>query len=134
MKKLLKIPALLFGLMLIVSSCGKDTKSDDTSKDNNKELCSYVESYLRFLNDAKEAIVTYSEVDLIPQEEILRMKKEFDRLETESDKFLETRDGRTEADVQSNLKLLQSCPSYNAVNEFMANGDTDILDFIADFE
>lgn len=28
MKKLLKIPVLLFALMLIVSSCGKDTKSD----------------------------------------------------------------------------------------------------------
>ncbi|MDA9356741.1 hypothetical protein N8376_00135 [Flavobacteriaceae bacterium] len=28
MKKLFKIPALLFTIMLIVSSCGKDTKSD----------------------------------------------------------------------------------------------------------
>ena len=131
MKKLLKIPALLFGLMLIVSSCGKDTKSDDTSKDNNKELCSLAESQLRLLNDAKEAIVMYSEVDLIPQEEFLRIKKEFNRIETESDKFFEKRDGRTEADVESNFVLLQSCPSYLAIGELIANGGNDIL---ADFD
>ena len=35
MKKLLKIPALLFAIMLIVSSCGNETKSDD--KSNEKE-------------------------------------------------------------------------------------------------
>jgi len=131
MKKLLKIPALLFGLMLIVSSCGKDTKSDDTSKDNNKELCSLAESQLRLLNDAKEAIVMYSEVDLIPQEEFLRIKKEFNRIETEGDKFFEPRDGRTEADVESNFVLLQSCPSYLAIGELIANGGNDIL---ADFD
>ena len=33
MKKLLKIPVLLFGLMLIVSSCGNETKSESKSSD-----------------------------------------------------------------------------------------------------
>ena len=36
MKKLLKIPALLFAIMLIVSSCGKDTKSEAKSADNTE--------------------------------------------------------------------------------------------------
>ena len=36
MKKLLKIPALLFAIMLIVSSCGKDTKSEAKSVDNTE--------------------------------------------------------------------------------------------------
>jgi ABC-type Fe3+-citrate transport system substrate-binding protein len=35
MKKLFKIPALLFAIMLVVSSCGNETKSDD--KSNEKE-------------------------------------------------------------------------------------------------
>ena len=142
MKKLLNIPALLFGLMLIVSSCGKDTKSDDTSKDNNKELCSLVESQVQLLKDSDDALRSLGDGAAasgayyqIPQEELLRLKKEYDRIETESDKFLETRDGRTEADVESNFELMQSCPSFNDLKFLMAYEENNgFLDFIADFE
>ena len=143
MKKLLKIPVLFFALMLIVSSCGNETKSDDTSKNetksddtskNDKELCSFVESQFRLLNDAKEAIRLFNDDPINGQEEMLRIKKEFERIETESDKFFETRDGRTEADVESNFELMQSCPSFNALSEFMDNGGEDIFDFIANFD
>ena len=133
MKKLLKIPALLFAIMLIVSSCGNETKSD-TSKNNNQEICSFVESQLRLLNDAKEAIRLFNNDSINGQEEMLRIKKEFERIETESDKFFETRDGRTEADVESNFELMQSCPSFNALNEFIDKEGKDILGFIEDFE
>ena len=39
MKKSLKTPVLLFALMLIVSSCGNETKSDGSETKSDVEIC-----------------------------------------------------------------------------------------------
>ena len=70
MKKLLKIPALLFAIMLIVSSCGKDTKSEAKSADilkaqNEKECILIFEEYANGgLALITEWIERYADVDV----------------------------------------------------------------------
>ena len=51
MKKLLKNPALLFAIMLVVSSCGNETKSDDKSDDKYEP-----KSDARFLVESFEVL------------------------------------------------------------------------------
>ena len=59
MKKILKIPALLFALMLIVSSCGRSAKSDaeTLSNDDVFELVSEAQNE----DDSKKKIKLYKE-------------------------------------------------------------------------
>ena len=111
-------------------------QKNDTQKNNSAEdLCSLVDMQIQILNDAKEAVRLFRDYrSKNSREKISQIKIELDRLETESDKYFETRDGRTEADVESNIKIMKSCPSFNALNEFIDKEGKDILGFIEDFE
>ena len=57
MKKLLKIPVLFFALMLIVSSCGNETKSDSRNvKDDAKKILGIDQEEVDFQNIEKASL------------------------------------------------------------------------------
>ena len=100
-----------------------------------KGICSLLDMYIQILNDAKEAVRLFKRYRTKnSREKILQIKRELDRLEAESDKYFEQRDGRTKADVESNIKIMQSCNSYNAFIDLNKNGGKDDLNFINNFD
>ena len=111
-------------------------QKNDTQKNNSAEdLCSLVDMQIQILNDAKEAVRLFRDYrSKNSREKISQIKIELDRLETESDKYFETRDGRTEADVESNIKIMKSCDSYNVVFDLYENGGADDMNFINNFD
>jgi uncharacterized protein Yka (UPF0111/DUF47 family) len=111
-------------------------QKNDTQKNNSAEdLCSLVDMQIQILNDAKEAVRLFKRYRTKnSREKILQIKRELDRLEAESDKYFEQRDGRTKADVESNIKIMQSCNSYNAFVDLNKNGGKDDLNFINNFD
>ena len=124
----MKIKQILVAFLFttLVISCGKD-KAKETNKaeeTNNNKICSLLDRQIKAMSDVNhiklqyEVTEDYFNTD-IGQKELLRIQKEFDLIEKESDKFFEQRDGRTEADVASNLKLLLSCPKYDELMEYM---------------
>ena len=87
-----------------------------------KGICSLLDMYIQILNDAKETVKLFKRYRTKnSREKILQIKRELDRLEAESDKYFEQRDGRTKADVESNIKIMQSCNSYNTLLDLNKN-------------
>tara|TARA_B100000900_G_C20259581_1_gene585411 strand:+ start:167 stop:604 length:438 start_codon:yes stop_codon:yes gene_type:complete len=118
MKILFKKPVLLLALMFAVS-CGKDSKKEEKVNENKEALCTLVKERNKLINDVIEAAKLadnnpiYFFEDMNGKEEINRIMQEFLRIEKESDKYTEARDGRTEEDIKANIKTLMSCPDFN---------------------
>ena len=102
---------------------------------SEKDVCSIVNMQIQILNDAKEAVrLSRGYSTTYRRKKILQIKRELDRLEEESDKYFEQRDGRTEADVKSNVKIIQYCNSYNVLLDLFKNGGEEDLNFINNFD
>ena len=118
MKILFKIPVLLLALMFAVS-CGKDSKKEEKVNENKEAICNLVKEQNKLINDVIEAArladnnPIYFFEDMNGKEEINRIMQEIERIEEESDKYMEARDGRTEEDIKANIKTLMSCPDFN---------------------
>ena len=123
----MKIKQILVAFLFttLVISCGKDkTKETKKAEDTNNKICSLVDRSIKVLRDVYDIQLEYLYTEDYfntdtGQKELSRIQKEFDLLEKESDKFFERRDGRTEADVASNSKLILSCPKYDEMMEYM---------------
>ena len=91
---------------------------------NNKDICSFLNWSVNFfidINNSKllyDADENYFNTD-IGEIDLLRLQKEINLLESESDNFFEERDGRTEADVELNIELFKSCPKYDQLLHLM---------------
>lgn len=94
-------------------------ESDESIFDkNNKEICSLLEWEIKYIGDIIQNKNMYdSDEDyfntITGKKELLRLQKEGELIESESDNFFEARDGRTKADVKSNFELIKSCPNYH---------------------
>jgi hypothetical protein len=97
-----------------------ESKSD---KNNNSDICSLVNWQVKI---CKDIILCKSLYDFdenyfntdIGKRDLLRLQKELKLIEKESDKFYEARDGRTEADVNSNIERMKTCLKYDELMEY----------------
>tara|TARA_B100000524_G_scaffold244338_2_gene130959 strand:- start:2975 stop:3409 length:435 start_codon:yes stop_codon:yes gene_type:complete len=136
MKNLKKMFSLLFALILIFSSCGEKEKANKKNESDKEAICNLIKEQNKLFNDILE--FAYQNNDgpetnpEINRAEISRIEKELERLETESDKYVEARDGRTEEDVEANIQTMMNCPEFN--QELMQSEELlSALKFICQF-
>tara|TARA_X000001036_G_scaffold389681_1_gene386888 strand:+ start:1741 stop:2262 length:522 start_codon:yes stop_codon:yes gene_type:complete len=143
MKNILKIPSLLFTLILIVSSCGSEENK------NKESICALLADQKKLMNDIlkhgefddkfynyldsdslyydiERGVILDSEVEEMmdnhyreTEKRIVVLRTEFERIEAESDKYMEVRDGRTQEDVKANQETLTNCPEFSEMEELL---------------
>ena len=127
MKKLLKIPALLFAIMLIVSSCGKDTKSDarnakETNKDKDinvselKTECEVVDAMELVINEMLALSEGVDSEEGASEAQI----KEYKALEEKLNDIMNTIKARSFPKFDFDSSKLEVCPNFESLNDNIA--------------